>query len=108
APVAGGKVRIAGAMVDREEPVSSLLLLPRVARIARIIELADGARLMVNHDDRLDHWFPHESRMQRLVDRLERHAHAIAASIVICVLMGAVTFIWGVPWMSDRIAAQVP
>jgi Zn-dependent protease with chaperone function len=32
----------------------------------------------------------------------------VAASIVVCVLSGAVLFYWGVPWMSDRIAAQLP
>jgi Zn-dependent protease with chaperone function len=101
-------IRIVGDGVDREVPRAGLRLLPRIARIARVIELPDGARLMANHEDRLDHWFPHESRLQRLVDRLERHAHAITASIVICLVMGVVTFIWGVPWAADRIAAKIP
>jgi Zn-dependent protease with chaperone function len=107
-PAGPDGIRIVGEAVDRELGRAELRLLPRIARIARVIELADGARLMVSHDDRLDRWFPHESRMQRLVDRLERHAHAIAVSIVVCLLMGAFTFIWGVPWMADRIAAQIP
>ena len=103
-----GSIRIIGETVDREVELAALRLLPRIARIARIIELPDGARLMVGHDDLLDRWFPQESRMQRVVDRLERHAHAIAASIVVCLVVGVVTFVWGVPWMSDRIAAQIP
>ena len=103
-----GRIRIAGGNIDREEDVSTLRLSPRLARTARAIELADGARLMVWHDDMLDQWFPHEDRLQRLVDRLERHAHAVAASIVVCVVMGVVTLVWGVPWLSDRITAQVP
>jgi Zn-dependent protease with chaperone function len=103
-----GRLRIAGAGVDREEDLSALRLSPRLARIARMIELSDGARVVVHHDDRLDQWFPDHDRMQRLVDRLERHAQAVAASIVLCLVMGVVTFVWGVPWLSDRIAAGVP
>lgn len=104
----GGRIRIVGVGVDREEAAATLRLTPRLARTLRTIELADGARLMASHDDRLDQWFPGHDRLQRLVDRFERHAQAVAASIVVCLVIGLATFVWGVPWLSDRIAAEVP
>ncbi len=103
-----GRIRLFGDGVDREATVVDLRITPRLARTARTIEFPDGARLLVSDHPVLDAWFPSEDRMQRVVDRLERHAHAIAASIVLCLATAAVTFTWGVPWMSDRIAAQIP
>ena len=101
-------LRLRGAGIERDEPLENLSVSPRLARIARTIELADGARLLLDDHPLIDQWFPLHNPLQRWVDRLERHAHAVAASIVVCVLSGAVLFYWGVPWMSDRIAAQLP
>lgn len=102
------RIRVQGDGVDREATISELRVTARLARTARTIEFADGARLLVADHPVLDKWFPGEDRLQRFVDRLERHAHAVAASIVFCLVAAIVTFTWGVPWMADRIAAQIP
>ncbi len=101
-------IRVLGDGIERNEPIASLRISPRLARITRTIEFADGALILASDHELLDTWFPTEDRLQRIVDRLERHAQAVAASIVICLAMGVVTFVWGVPWLSDRIASQVP
>ena len=101
-------IRVFGDGIDRSEPASSLRISPRLARITRTIEFSDSARIFANDHPLLDEWFPHEDRLQRIVDRLERHAHAVAASIVVCLAVGFATFTWGVPWMADRIAEQIP
>ena len=101
-------VRVFGPDIDRTDPIAGLRLTPRLGRTARTLEFPDGARLLVADQEGLDTWFPSEDRLQRLVDRLERHAHAVAASIVICLVTGFATFTWGVPWMSDRIATEIP
>ena len=101
-------IRVVGDGIDRSDPTSSLRISPRLARITRTIEFSDGARILASDHPLLDEWFPQEDRLQRVVDRFERHAHAVAASIVICIVVGIATFTWGVPWMADRIADQVP
>lgn len=101
-------IRVVGDGIDRSDPASSLRISPRLARITRTIEFSDGARVLANDHPLLDSWFPHEDRLQRITDRLERHAHAVAASIVICLAVGIATFAWGVPWIADRIADQIP
>lgn len=108
ARVDGTRVRVSGDGIERVDDVAGLRLTSRLGRIARTLEFADGARLQIADQDGLDAWFPSEDRLQRVVDRLERHAHAVAASIVFCLAAGFATFTWGVPWMSDRIAAEVP
>jgi Zn-dependent protease with chaperone function len=102
------RIRVVGDGIDRFDDIASMRISPRLARIARTIEFSDGARVLANDHAMFDQWFPNDNRLQRVVDRLERHAQAVAASIVICLAMGVVTFVWGVPWMADRIAAQVP
>ncbi len=101
-------IRVSGDGIERIEAVGSLRISPRLARITRSIEFSDGARILAADHELLDDWFPPEDRLQRVVDRLERHAHAVAASIVVCLVMGIATFAWGVPWIADRIATHVP
>lgn len=97
-----------GDGIDRSEPLAVLRITPRLARTARVIGFPDGGRLHVADDALLDTWFPSEDRLQDLVDRLERHAHAVAASIFMCIATAFVAFTWGVPWAADRIAGQMP
>ncbi|TAH42148.1 MAG: M48 family metallopeptidase [Rhodocyclaceae bacterium] len=104
----GNTLRLRGAGFERDEPLENLSVSPRLARICRTIELADGARLLLDDHPLIDQWFPLCNPLQLWVDRLERHAHAVAASILVCLLSAAWLFFWGVPWMSDRIAEQMP
>jgi len=104
----GGAVHVSGDGVERKEAQSALRITPRLGRTPRTIVFPDGARVLVADHALLDDWFPSEDRVQRLVARLEHHAHVVAASIVICVAASIVTFVWGVPFLADRIAAQIP
>ncbi|HEY0230184.1 MAG TPA: M48 family metallopeptidase [Dokdonella sp.] len=99
---------VEGDGLRRSGALRSIVPTPRLARIARTLEFADGARLQLADDAPIDAWFARQDRLQALVDRLERHAHAVAAAILVCV--GALAFgaIWGVPWLADRIATHIP
>lgn len=101
-------VHIAGEGIQCSAALGSLRVSPRLGRTPRTIEFADGARLLVADHPLLDDWFPAEDRLQRLVDRLERHASIVAGSIVVCLASLVVAVVWGIPWLSDRIAEQIP
>lgn len=101
-------LRLSGAGIERDEALANLRVSPRLANIVRTIELNDGARVLIDDHPLIDQWFPQQNPLQRWVDRLERHAHAVAVSIVVCLVSGLVLFFWGVPWISDRIASQMP
>jgi Zn-dependent protease with chaperone function len=99
---------VEGEGIQRGGAIGELALTPRLARIARTIEFADGARLSIAHDAQIDAWFPQQGRMEALVDRLERHAYAVAIAIFVCAATLAAGAKWGVPWVADRIAEQIP
>lgn len=97
-----------GDSVRRGGTLAELTLAPRLARIDRAIGFADGARLLLPPDAVIDAWFPRHNRLEAWVDRLERHAHAVAAALVVCIVSFGFGAVWGVPWAADRIAAAMP
>ena len=99
---------VEGENVRRGGAIAHLTLTPRLARVARTLEFADGARLQLAVDAPIDAWFPSAGRLEKLVDRLERHVRAVAAAMLICVGALAGGAIWGVPWLADRIASRIP
>ncbi len=105
---AGGRLRVDGDGIARDESLRDLRITSRLARTPRTIVFPDGARALVDDAPALDAWFPTEDRLQRLVDRLEGHAYAVAVSLVICVVSLFAAFTWGVPWLADRITDQMP
>jgi Zn-dependent protease with chaperone function len=99
---------LVGDGVERSGPIASLRITPRLGRVARTIEFGDGARVLLAHDAPIDAWFPRAGRMEAFVDRLERHAHAIAAAVFVCVTALAVGAFWGIPKAADAVAFRVP
>ncbi|MEP7042423.1 MAG: M48 family metallopeptidase [Dokdonella sp.] len=99
---------VEGDGLRRGGALRSLVLTPRLARIVRTLEFADGARLQLPEDVAIDVWFARKDRLQALVDRLERRAYAVAAAILVCLGALVTGAIWGVPWIADRIATHIP
>jgi Zn-dependent protease with chaperone function len=106
--VGTGHYAIEGDGVVRGGVLSTLAITPRLARVARTVELADGARVLVAHDAAIDGWFPRQGRFEALIDRLERHAPVIGAAVFVCVATLAIGAIWGVPRAADSIAMKIP
>jgi Zn-dependent protease with chaperone function len=97
-----------GDGVERSGSIASLRITPRLGRIARTIEFGDGARLLLAHDAPIDAWFPRAGRIEALVDRLERHAYAIAVAVFVCATALTVGALWGVPKAADALAFRIP
>jgi Zn-dependent protease with chaperone function len=106
--VGGAHYALEGEGVARSGSIASLRITPRLARVARTIEFGDGARLLLTHDALIDAWFPKAGRFEAIVDRLERHAYAIAAAVFVCVTTLVVGALWGVPKAADAVAFRVP
>lgn len=106
--VAHGRLRVRGDGIDRDEPLAALTITPRLARTLRTIAFPDGARLQVPDAACLEVWFPHRNRLEALVDRLERYYQAVALAIVVCLGALVAGYLWGIPWLADRIATHLP
>jgi Zn-dependent protease with chaperone function len=106
--VGGAHYALEGEGVARSGSIASLRITPRLARVARTIEFGDGARLLLAHDVPIDAWFPKAGRFEAIVDRLERHAYAIAVAVFVCVTTLVVGALWGVPKAADAVAFRVP
>jgi Zn-dependent protease with chaperone function len=106
--VGGAHYAIEGEGVARSGSIASLGVTPRLARIARTIEFGDGARLLLAHDAPIDAWFPKAGAFEAFVDRLERHAYAIAVAVFVCATTLVVGALWGVPKAADAVAFRVP
>ncbi|ANB18522.1 M48 family metallopeptidase [Dokdonella koreensis] len=105
---APGSLAVQGDGIDRREALAELCITPRLARTSRTIAFPDGARLQLADHPRLDRLFPQRNRLETLVDRLERHYQAVAAAIVICLASLVAGYLWGIPWLADRIATHLP
>ena len=97
-----------GDGVERSGTIDTLSITPRLARVARTVEFADGARLLLAHDAAIDAWFPRSGRLEGFVDRLEHHAYAVAVAVLVCFATLAIGAIWGVPKAADSIAFRIP
>jgi len=99
---------IEGDGVARGGALAMLRITPRLARVARTIELKDGARVLVAHDAAIDDWFPQQGRFEAAIDRLEHHAYVVGAAILVCLATLTAGAIWGVPRAADAIALHIP
>jgi Zn-dependent protease with chaperone function len=104
----GGMLMIQAGDWQRSEPPASVRVTPRVAGIHRTLLLSDGGQVQVQDNDAVDAWFPGRDRASALIDRLERHSVAVAASLLITVLGLFGLIFYGIPYAAQKIAANIP
>lgn len=99
---------IRGGNFTTQFAFDAIRVTPRLARTFRTLFLPDGAQIQTDDNDAVDALFPRRNRLEALVERLERHATAVAASILVTVGALVFAFAWGVPWFAERIAQRIP
>jgi Zn-dependent protease with chaperone function len=111
------KVRVSGAAEAlaiegngwrREVSRSEIRVTTRIAGTHRTLLFPDGAQLQVRDNDAVDAWFPRRNRLEALVDRLERHATAVAAALVITIASTAWVIFYGLPIAAAHVARYIP
>ena len=88
-------------------PLAGVRVTSRLARIRRVLQLPDGSQVHCDDNDAIDALFAVEHG-GTVVDRLERHPYAIAASLVVTAFVFAWFFAYGLPRIADRVAQQIP
>jgi Zn-dependent protease with chaperone function len=95
----------------REErwPLGEVVLSPRLGNTPRILRREGHGQIECADAPELAQWFPHPpSRIEAVVDWLERRRLAIAFSAVAVVLLTLAFVRFGVPWIALRIAGHMP
>jgi Zn-dependent protease with chaperone function len=100
-------LHIHGDALDRAVPLASLRATSRLANVRRVIHLPDRAQLHCDDNDWVDRLFPRRG-FEALVDRLERNAAAVAASVLAIAVCAVVFVTVGLPWFAERAAFAVP
>ena len=103
-----GLLAIRGTDFSARFALDVVRVTPRLARTFRTLLLPDGAQVQTDDNDAVDALFPRRNRLETLVEKLERHAAAVAASLLVSASALAFAFVWGVPWFAERIAERVP
>lgn len=92
----------------RTEPIASIEITPRLARVQRTLRFADGSIAHVDDDDALDAWFGERHRVEARVDRLERRWRTALAALAICAVAAGFFFAYGLPRLADVAARAIP
>ncbi len=103
----GSYVTIAASSWSRRESLADIRTTSRLARTRRVLTLHDGSQLHTDNNDAVDGLIPRQ-RTEQLIDTLERHPHAIAASLVFTIAATVLFFTLGLPWLANRIAQEIP
>ena len=105
---ADGALAIVGDGWSRDVACHDVRVTTRIAGTHRTLVLHDGAQVQVRDNDAVDAWFPKHNRLEALVDRMERHAVAVAAALVITVATTLWVVFFGLPLAAERVAGYIP
>ena len=103
-----GTLRIRGVGVEHRVELAHIKVSPRLARTRRVLLLPDGLQVHTDDNDAVDAVFPRHNRAEAMVDRLERHWRAAAASAALTLIAAMAFFSVGLPWLADRAAQKLP
>lgn len=104
----GEQLTVAGIGWTRCEAHGGIRVTTRLAGTHRTLALPDGAQLQVRDNDAVDGWFPRRNRLEALVDRLERHAAAVATALLVTILSVTWGIFYGLPLAAEHVAGYIP
>lgn len=105
---APGRLRLVVDGDVREFDVAEARLSPPLGRLARQLRLPGGGHLELADSPLLAQWLPRRSRLETIVDWLERRRGAVIAATAGLVVGVVGFFQLGLPWMAREVAPLVP
>jgi hypothetical protein len=106
--VAGQDLIIAGEDVNLQVPFADVRVDERLGRAPRRLRLKDGAFCEVRDLDGLDALLSSTAHRDGWVDRMQRHLPVVIFSLVMCVVLAAAAYTWGLPWAAAEGAQRLP
>lgn len=80
---------------------------PSLGRIPLVLTFPDGGRFVPADDAQFRQWF-YQRHSPGLVHRLERYKRGVLLTLLLSILLTLLYIYWGIPWMSNKIALNIP
>lgn len=106
--LSGSALRVRGLGVDLSVPLTQVKLEERVANAPRLLHLPGGALIESIDFEAADMLLERAGRHDSVVVRVQRSWRAALGSIAVIACVGVAFYLWGLPWVGDRIADAVP
>jgi len=106
--LSGRVLRVRGPGVDLSVPLEAIRAEEPVAHAPRMLHLPDGGLIECADLAGMDGLLRQGGRRDSLVVALQRSWRAALASVLIAIAAAAVLYVWGLPWIGDRIAEAIP
>ena len=105
--VAGGELVIELPAGEQRHRIVDVRATSRLGSIRRVVQLPGGAQLHSDDNDAVDPLVSPRG-IEAIADRLERHAGAVAASLLVTGAVAVWFLTLGLPWFADRAARSLP
>jgi Zn-dependent protease with chaperone function len=104
----GEDLVIAGEDINFRVPFAHITVDERLGRAPRRLRLEDGTFCEVRDLEALDTLLASAAHRDGWVDRMQRHLQFVLFSVVVCVVLAAVAYRWGLPWAAAKAAHRLP
>jgi Zn-dependent protease with chaperone function len=104
----GEDLVIAGEDINFRVPFAHITVDERLGRAPRRLRLEDGTFCEVRDLEALDTLLASAAHRDGWVDRMQRHLQFVLFSVVVCVVLAAAAYRWGLPWAAAKAAHRLP
>lgn len=106
--LSGAALRVRGPGVDLTVPFAEVRIEESVANAPRLLHLPGGALVESTALEGVDLLIEGAGRRDSLVVRLQRSWRTALGSVVAVACAAAAFYVWGLPWVADRVADVIP
>lgn len=103
-----GVLQLRGESVTREVSASEFKIPAALGNTRRLILLADGGRCEIADTAAFDAWLAETHRGHGWLARLEARWSYACIALALMLVIAAVTYLWGLPYLAQQAAERVP
>ena len=104
----GQQLHLVGDDVERHAPLAELHLSEPMGTAPRLVTFPDGAYCEVYDSASLNRLLHASGQHDSWIVRWQFDLRAVVVATGLCVLFGLAAYRYGLPWISDRLAEQIP
>lgn len=107
--ITGDQLEVHGSDFIRIVPLDDLVISAKLGNTPRLLHFADGGHCEVRDHQGFETLLHDTGADQHsLLSRLENSWRYALAATALTIVVVASSYVWGLPWVADKIAAQIP